>query len=106
MQRLSTAPTGRDMQQLLGGRGSDSGSVVLPVVVLVRVRVVRDAADDNARELSRNPGRFHLKTDYVTQTLNSPVPLCGALYDSISRGNQPIMYLGAVKLARLPIHDF
>ena len=81
-------------EQRFRTRCGSSRCIALPGAILVRVRIVRDAANGNARELRCNARRFHLEAEYVTHDLPSQVPLRRTLNHTIPRGNQAIVYFG------------
>src|SRR5450432_901654 len=80
--------------------------MVLPAVILVRICIVGNAADDDARELGRDPGRFHLEAEYIVYVTSSRVSLCRTPHNSISGSDQSVLYLGPRKLSRPPTDSF
>ncbi len=73
-----------------GIRSRRHGCIALPQTVLMRVRIVTDAADDEARKLVHEASRLHLEAENV--------PLCGQLvpnggvsHELIGRGNDAMM---------------
>lgn len=73
-------------KQLFGACSSSSRRIVMPVVVLVRVRVIGNTANNNAREFSHHPPSFHLETEDVANLTNDRTLSRCILDDAISRG--------------------
>lgn len=60
----------------------------MPLVVLMGVRVVRDATDDHAREVSQGARRLHLKAQY-TILICQLIPQGRILDNQLPRRNRP-----------------
>lgn len=60
----------------------------MPLVVLMGVRVVRDATDDHAREVSQGARRLHLKAQY-TILVCQLIPQGRILDNQLPRRNRP-----------------
>ena len=80
----STVYRGDPRQQPISVRCCRSCRIVLPALVLVRVGVVADAANDNARVLVHDASRFHLEADDMVLLLHS-VALDGGYLQLVAR---------------------
>jgi hypothetical protein len=66
--------------------------VSLPLLVLVRVGVVADPANDKAREAIHQPRRLHLKAQYPTKLRADPIPLGSIPHRLVARRNRVVVY--------------
>jgi hypothetical protein len=78
---------------------------MLPVIIFMRVCVVGNTADNNARELGKQPGSFHLEAKDIANFTDQRGPLGPALYDPISGCDETIMNFGVGGSSRLPSNN-
>ncbi|KAI6765006.1 hypothetical protein HG531_012105 [Fusarium graminearum] len=77
--------------------------MLLPVFVLVRVRVITDASDDDAREVVHQSRRFHFHTEHMAiKVLFKSVSEGSILDDPVPRCDETVMY---AHIPNLPLHN-
>src|SRR5687767_12067828 len=99
--RLDVA--GRDLlQQLLRICRRHHRRVPLPLLVLVRVRIVADATYHEAREVLHQSSRLHLETKDA-EVLAQPISQGSALDDLVARGDIAVVSHRACVFAGIPV---
>src|SRR6266568_898916 len=79
------------IQELFGKCRCSNCSVLLPLFILVRVRIVANPSYDDTWEVVHQAGRFHLETEHVAKIIANFISLDATLYHLIARCNQPVM---------------
>src|SRR5271168_2613425 len=77
-------------QKFLGICGGGCSGIRLPMFVLVRIRVIANPSDDEARKAVHQTSRFHLEAEHI-QFSSQSISCSSVPHHLITRCNQPIM---------------
>src|SRR5277367_1381886 len=77
-------------QKFLGTCRGGCSSIRLPKFVLVRIRVIANPSNDEARKAVHQTSRFHLEAEHI-QFSSQSIPCSSVPHHLITRCNQPVM---------------